>query len=129
VPGGGPVIRPPAKVRRTALALERLTGYRAAITWAPRRGYRITVQVPADLDEPLALVVLAVLGQGRRYGHRYTSTRETVWTELPRHPVLAATRRPSEHITYPNTPAQRLGGERPFSPTAARRGRRQSVLR
>ncbi|MGK4583066.1 hypothetical protein [Kitasatospora sp. HPMI-4] len=119
------MIRPPAKVRRTALALERLAGYRAAITWAPRLGFRITVQVPRDLDEPLALVVLAVLGQGRRYGHRYTSTRETVWTELSRHPVLAAARRPSEHITDPKTPAQRLGGERPFSPAVNRRTRKR----
>ncbi|MDH6128743.1 hypothetical protein [Kitasatospora sp. GP82] len=92
------MIRPPARVRRTARALEWLTGYRSSITRAPRQGFRITVRVPPDLDEALTEAVLTVLGQGLRYGHSYTATREIVWTEVSHRPVAVDFRRQAGRV-------------------------------
>ncbi|GAA2135721.1 hypothetical protein GCM10009760_14620 [Kitasatospora kazusensis] len=62
-----------------------LTRHTDGFTWISQRpggGYRLVAPVPADLDAVTHLAVLAALAGADRYGHRYTSTAQSIWAEL-----------------------------------------------
>ncbi|WP_033216446.1 hypothetical protein [Kitasatospora phosalacinea] len=70
------------RVNHIAAELNRLTGDRPSVTWGDGGVLRVSVRVLGLHDAELATTVLAVLGQGDRYGHRRTALGEYVWAEI-----------------------------------------------
>ncbi|KDN83039.1 hypothetical protein [Kitasatospora cheerisanensis] len=65
-----------------AARLAAATGAEARIRRLPGGGYRVEATLPGDPDARDHLVLLDVLSEADRYGHRQTARSHTIWAEL-----------------------------------------------
>ncbi|WP_143200318.1 hypothetical protein [Kitasatospora sp. CB01950] len=65
-----------------ASRLAAATGAEARIRRLPGGGYRIEATLAGNPDAETHLVLLDVLTEADRYGHRHTARSDTIWAEL-----------------------------------------------